>query len=86
MPTTTVTTGPSPTLADAVRTRIAYLASRGVRTFTVSDFPGVARHAGRPDAWLEDHLLVLEGIGILRQARRPGPRAWTVSACSEYLG
>jgi hypothetical protein len=68
-----------------VRTRIAYLAARGRRTFTTSDFPGVARHAGRPGAWLEDHLLVLEGIGILQPVRRPGPRTWRVSPGSEYL-
>jgi hypothetical protein len=85
VPTTTVTTGPSPTLAEAVRTRIAYLTARGTRSFTTRDFPNVARHAGRPDAWLEDHLLVLEGIGVLRPVRRPGPRAWSISPGSEYL-
>ncbi|WP_086559915.1 hypothetical protein [Streptomyces africanus] len=85
MPTTTATTGPPPTLADAVRGRIGELSDRNKKTFTVADFPGVAGRAGRPDSWLEDHLLVLEGIGILKRVRRPGARTWTVSPGSEYL-
>ncbi|MFH8805300.1 hypothetical protein ACH4F6_38125 [Streptomyces sp. NPDC017936] len=87
MPTTTVTTGPPTTLADAVRDRILELHSQGVRTFTAGDFPGAARRTGRPDTWVADHLLVLEGIGVLRRVGRAGagPRTWTVSPGSEYL-
>lgn len=84
MPTTTATTGPPPILADAVRDRIGHLTSRGKRTFTVADFTGIAHRVGRPDAWLEDHLLVLEGIGVLRPVHRPGPRTWAVRPDSEY--
>lgn len=84
MTTTTATTGPPPTLAGAVRGRIDELTARGVRTFTVADFQGVARSVCRPDAWLADHLLVLEGIGVLRCVQRPGPRAWTVNPGSGY--
>lgn len=85
MTTTTATTGPPPTLADVVRSRIGELTARGVKTFTVADFTGAARRTGRPNTWLADHLLVLEGIGVLRAVRRPGPRSWTVSPDSEYL-
>jgi hypothetical protein len=85
VPTTTVTTGPPPNLADAVRGRVRELTSRGVRTFTASDFTGVARSAGRPDTWLADHLLVLEGIGVLRPVPGRGPRTWSLNAASEYL-
>lgn len=85
MTTTTATTGPPPSLADAVRSRIGELTDRGISTLAVADFQGVARRAGRPDTWLEDHLLVLEGIGVLRPVRRPGPRAWTVNPSAGYL-
>lgn len=85
MTTTTATTGPPPSLADAVRSRIGELTDRGIRTITAEDFKGVARRAGRPDSWLLDHLLVLEGIGVLNDARRPGPRTWTINSGTEYL-
>lgn len=84
MTTTTATTGPPPTLDDAVRGRIAELTARDVATFTVADFHGIARSAGRSDAWLMDHLLVLEGIGVLRCVRQPGPRTWAVVPGSGY--
>ncbi|WP_030248252.1 hypothetical protein [Streptomyces sp. NRRL S-455] len=61
------------------------MTARGQKTFTVADFPGVARRAGRPGPWLEDHLLVLEGIGVLRAVNRPGPRTWAVRPGAEYL-
>jgi hypothetical protein len=83
--TTTATTGPPPTLAGAVRGCIGELTARGVKAFTVEDFQGIARIAGRPDAWLVDHLLVLEGIGVLQRVRRPGPRTWAVNPGSGYL-
>lgn len=85
MTTTTATTGPPPTLADAVRGCIGELTTRGVKTFTVADFQGIARSAGRPDAWLVDYLLVLEGIGILRCVRRQEPRTWAVDSGSGFL-
>lgn len=85
MPPTTATTGPPPTLADAVRERIGELHDRGVRTFTAADFRGVARRAGRRDTWLTSHLLVLEGVGILELSSSSGPRAWRVAPGSEYL-
>lgn len=85
MTTTTATTGPPPTLAGAVRDRIDELTARGVETFTVADFKGTARSAGRPDAWLVDHLLVLEGIGVLRCVRQQGLRSWAVNPDSGYL-
>jgi hypothetical protein len=83
--TTTATTGPPPILADAVRGRIVELTARGADVFTVADFRGVAQRAGQPDSWLGDHLLVLEGIGVLQSIRRPGPRSWIVNPGSEYL-
>lgn len=85
MPTTTATTGPPTTLDDAVRDRIRELADRGTKEFTVADFRDAARRAGRTDRWLEDHLLVLEGIGVLKAVRRPGARMWTLSPAAEYL-
>lgn len=84
MPTTTATTAP-PGLADAVRDRIGELTDRGISKLTAADFAGVAHRAGVPDRWLHDHLLVLEGIGVLRQVRRPGPRTWTVNPSAGYL-
>lgn len=101
MPTTTATTGPPhrteddgltvrqrvsrPALADAVRSRIRELHDQGVRTFTAADFAEAARSADRSLAWVGDHLLILEGMGILRSATDEGTRAWTVSNASEYL-
>jgi hypothetical protein len=85
VPTTTATTESPPSIADAVRRRILHLHDRGVRTLTLADFQGTAKCTGRPESWVADHLLVLEGIGVLRPARRGGTRAWTVSAGSEYL-
>lgn len=85
MPTTTATTGPPPTLTDAVRGRVRELTDQGVETFTADDFRGVAQRAGKGDRWLDDHLLVLEGIGVLRAVRRPGARTWSLSPSAEYL-
>lgn len=84
MTTTTATTGPPPTLADAVRGRIGELITRGVNAFTVADFHGVARSVGWPDTGLVDHLLVLEGIGVLQRVQQPGPRTWAVVPGSGY--
>lgn len=85
MPTTTVTTGPPLTLADAVRQRVRELTDQGIKTFTTSDFRCAAHRAGLTERWLEDHLLVLEGIGVLVPVRRPGVRAWSLSPAAEYL-
>lgn len=84
MPTTTATTE-RPSLADCVRERIGELHDRGVRVFTPDHFEKTAKRAGRPLPWLVDHLLVLEGVGILRGAGRCPERAWAVSAGSGYL-
>jgi hypothetical protein len=72
-------------VADAVRQRLRELRGPAVRTVTWADFEGVAERTGHPTSWVADHLLVLEGIGILRQAGCPAGRAWTVSPASEYL-
>lgn len=85
MPTTTATTGPPIDLADAVRKRVQHLHSQGVRTFTLADFRSTARGTGRPLAWVADHLIMLEGIGVLRPVRRSNERAWTVSPGTEFL-
>lgn len=101
MPTTTATTGPPhrtaddgltvrqrvsrPALAEAVRDRIRELHDRGVCTFTAADFAEAARNTGRSLAWVGDHLLVLESLGILRPASGTGERAWRASNASEYL-
>lgn len=79
MSTTTATTGPPLTLEAAVRQRIAELDALDVRTFTLTDFQDTAEHAHRPLSWLEDHLDVLAGIGILTLATANGMRAWTVA-------
>ena len=85
MPTTTATTGPPANIADAVRTRLGELADRGKWEFTAADFTDVAARANRPQAWVVDHLHVLEGIGVLRGVRRPGPRTWALAPGTEYL-
>jgi hypothetical protein len=77
--------GPRPSLAACVRERIAQLNDRGVRTFALADFEETAKRAGRPLPWVGDHLIVLEGVGVLRCASRSGERVWTISASSEYL-
>lgn len=100
MPTTTVTTGALPPaaecdltvrqrtripdLAEGVRGRILELDFRGKPVFTLDDFQGVAALAGRPESWVNDHLMVLEGIGVLRRTRAM-ERTWTVVPSSEYL-
>lgn len=95
MTPTTATTGPGkltvrqrvsrPALDAGVRDRIAELHDRGVRTFTLSHFEKTARAVGRPLSWVGDHLIVLEGIGVLRRADRGTQRVWAVSHGSEYL-
>jgi hypothetical protein len=85
VPTTTATTGPPPTLADAVRQRIRDLHDGGVREFTADLFADLVSTAGRPAAWVTDCLIVLQGIGDLRAVTRPGARAWTVAPGSEIL-
>jgi hypothetical protein len=72
-------------VADAVRQRLRELHRRGTRTVTGADFEGIAERTGRPESWVGDHLLVLEGIGILRPASSRSGRAWTVGPSSEYL-
>jgi hypothetical protein len=81
VPTTTATT----TLADAVRRRICELHDRGVRTLVPDDFNGLAEDTSRPESWILDRLLVLEGVGILTPVRRAGTRAWTVTAGTGFL-
>lgn len=78
---------PRPSLAACVQERLCQLHDRGVRTVTLDDFERTAKRAGRPLSWIGDHLLVLEGVGILRPVALAGSttRAWTVSSASEYL-
>lgn len=74
-----------PALDVGVRERIAELHDRGVRVLTLTHFEKTARSTGRPLSWVGDHLIVLEGVGILRRAVRGTERAWTVVPGSEYL-
>lgn len=90
MPTTTVTAGPQAargpkdrTLSACVQDRIEELRGRGVNVIAPGDFGEAARLAGRPLSWVVDHLLVLEGIGVLRAVRRRGDRAWALAAGTE---
>lgn len=76
---------PRPPLPDAVRRRITELHDRDVRTFVLADLKPAAECAGRPLSWVGDHLLVLEGVGILRPVARSCGRAWSVNPASEYL-
>lgn len=74
-----------PALDVGVRERIAELSARGVRTITLAAFEKTAQDIGRPLSWVGDHLIVLEGIGILRATVRGTERVWTISVDSEYL-
>ncbi len=74
-----------PALDAGVRERIAELHDRGVRILTLAHFEKTARLIGRPLPWVGDHLIVLEGIGVLRRAAHGTERAWTVVPDSEYL-
>lgn len=74
-----------PALDAGVRERIAELHDRGVRTITLAHFEETARSVGRPLSWVGDHLIVLEGVGILRRAVRGTERAWTIVLDSGYL-
>lgn len=74
-----------PALDAGVRERIAELRGRGVRTITLAHFEKTARSVGRPLSWVGDHLIVLEGLGVLRRAARGTERAWTLAPDSEYL-
>ena len=74
-----------PALDAGVRERIAELHGRGVQSFTLADFEETARCVGRPLSWVGDHLIVLEGVGILRGAVRGTDRTWTVVLDSGYL-
>lgn len=74
-----------PCIADAVRARIRDLHDRGELTITPADCEDLAETVGRPAPWITDHLLVLEGSGILKPVRAGGARAWTVDPASEYL-
>lgn len=74
-----------PALDVGVRERIAELHDRGVRTITLAHFEETARSVGRPLSWVGDHLIVLEGIGILRRVVRGTERVWTVVPDSGYL-
>lgn len=74
-----------PALDAGVRERIAELHDRGVRTLTLAHFEKTARRVGRPLSWVRDHLIVLEGIGILRCAIRGTERVWAVVPDSGYL-
>lgn len=85
MPTTTATTGPPTNLADAVRARFGELTDRGKTEFAETDFSDIAARSARPQTWVTDHLLVLEGTGVLRVVRRPGPRTWTLVSGTGYL-
>lgn len=101
MPTTTVTTPSQsladhegltvrqqvsrPALDVGVRERIAELHDRGVWTITLDHFEKTARSVGRPLSWVGDHLIVLEGVGILRRVVQGTQRAWTVVPGSGYL-
>lgn len=85
MSTTTVTTGSPPALADAVRRRVHELHDQGQRTFATSHFRDVGGQVRCPSAWVTDHLIVLEGIGVLRPVRRGCERSWTVNAESGFL-
>jgi hypothetical protein len=85
VPTTTVTTGSPPALADAVRQRIRDLHDRGVREFTPGHFTDLAAAVRRPASWVTDHLIVLQGTGALRAVPRSPVRAWTVAPGSEIL-
>lgn len=76
---------PCPTVSEAVQQRITELRDRGARTFTLKDMEPAAQCSGRPLSWIGDHLIVLEGIGILRPAERSGERRWSVEPGSEYL-
>lgn len=76
---------PHASLETCVRERICYLHDRGTRTFTLDDFTRTAEQAGRPLSWIGDHLLVLEGLGVLRSVSDEGTRAWHVNSGSGYL-
>ena len=84
MSSTTATTGPPP-LAACVRERITQLHGQGVGTFTLEQFTPAAERARRPLSWIGDHLIVLEGIGILRPIDRSTERAWRLAPGTEYL-
>lgn len=74
-----------PALDAGVRERIAELHAEGVRAITLAHFEETARRVGRPLSWVGDHLIVLEGIGILRRTVRGTERSWTIVPDSEYL-
>lgn len=76
---------PLPSLGDAVRERIGELHHQGAQTFALDDFKEAARQSGRPLSWIGDHLLVLEGIGILRAVRSSSGRVWAVGQDAGYL-
>jgi len=74
-----------PALDAGVRERIAELHDRGVQSFALTDFEETAGDVGRPLSWVGDHLIVLEGVGILRGTVRGTERIWTVVLDSGYL-
>jgi len=76
---------PHSSLETCVRERIGCLHARNTRTFTLDDFTCTAEQAGRPLSWIGDHLIVLEGLGVLRSVSDEGTRAWRVNSDSGYL-
>lgn len=74
-----------PSIETSVQERIRALHGEGVRQFTPEHFADLSRVLSRPESWITDHLIILEGLGVLRPVDHGSRRAWTLNQDAGYL-